>query len=326
MKEKFCVILLILIFSSFLGCTSDENINLHRETIIQPRFLEQDLQWGNLFAKTITNAVYQLEAKKTTNSNDVFNSIAKDINNFYKIPSRKDLKLTNKKNSEYTNEIITAILVNNARSLTSAQKKILIRIDNAKKKSESFSEFVKKLTQINEDIYINIPKKEQKKLFFVTSTLFFGFKAINDYHFKKVSISSIISKTYSPLFSVFGINTAYAQEDNNDDDDDWWGECDGQLLSVWTIALAEPTPIGEVVATLATIYIGGVLVAELITECFQSDEISTPLIDINTCIDAYVTCTEVTPYDDCSTCLSFCGTQGYWPSDICPLRYVPAPE
>ena len=168
-----------------------------------------------------------------------------------------------------------------------------------------------------------MPKEEQQKLFFVTSTLFFGFKAIDEI----VKENLLSAKTKIPqgnnlkniFHSLFGINAANAQNFNNGTD--WFDDdCSGgQLLSVWSIALAEPTPIGEVIATAVTIYIGAVLVAELVTECYESDVISTPYIDINYCIDLYVQCTDVTPKDDCSTCLNYCGTQGEWPYQLCPL-------
>lgn len=217
MKVRYLPILLLLLFSTFLSCSYDENNDNERETTVQPRFPEKNIKWGNLFAKTITNATKRLESNKENDPAIVFNLIEKNINNFYNIQKDPKSILANKQSTKEYNKRITDILVKNARSLTLLQNEVLNQIDDAKSKSQSFTEFTKRLVKINDKIYSDVPKKEQEKLFFVTSTLYFGFKAIDDFHKNKAALTMQNKNTWqSSILSLIGVNTAYAQHGNGD--------------------------------------------------------------------------------------------------------------
>lgn len=42
--------------------------------------------------------------------------------------------------------------------------------------------------------------------------------------------------------------------------------------------------------------------------------------DTEHCIKLYEMCDEQRPRPDCSTCLAFCRTQGFWDFDRCPIK------
>lgn len=91
---------------------------------------------------------------------------------------------------------------------------------------------------------------------------------------------------------------------------------DGAILStVTTIALIEPTPIGEVV-------VGGAILIILAYEWsqFESSQIDDGLRDH--CSDMFYLCSTRYGYKnmDCAGCQRYCNVQGYWDFDTCPLR------
>ena len=74
----------------------------------------------------------------------------------------------------------------------------------------------------------------------------------------------------------------------------WWSN-PSSLATVWAIAIAEPTPVGEAVATVLTGIVGSYLV-----------------ITRAECISKYVNCKLYSSNTNCSDCLHFCVVQGYW--------------
>lgn len=77
--------------------------------------------------------------------------------------------------------------------------------------------------------------------------------------------------------------------------DSWWSN-QSWLGTVWAIAIAEPTPVGEAIAGVVT---GAVAGYYAITRA--------------ECISKYYDCkTYDSPKKDCSTCLQYCITQGNW--------------
>lgn len=82
---------------------------------------------------------------------------------------------------------------------------------------------------------------------------------------------------------------------------------DGRILSTMiTIALGEPTIIGEVI-------VGGVILFIII---YEASQINTSLYDFrNYCIERYVDCTDYTWWNDCDFCMEYCiAQQGIWPN------------
>lgn len=93
--------------------------------------------------------------------------------------------------------------------------------------------------------------------------------------------------------------------------------CRKFLTAVWVIAVGEPTPAGEIVASVITVWVAGELLYEVIT-CRKN------AADINYCIEQYDKCMDGSlgnehsggwGYSICSRCLDRCRAQGYW---VCP--------
>lgn len=77
------------------------------------------------------------------------------------------------------------------------------------------------------------------------------------------------------------------------------------LAIAWTIAVGEPTPTGEIVASVLTILYAGVWLYEVIV-CRDTDE-------EGYCYERFEDCVSPIP-DGCSQCLQYCLVNGYWPS------------
>ena len=99
----------------------------------------------------------------------------------------------------------------------------------------------------------------------------------------------------------------------------WWssGNSRSMLSSIWLIAFAEPTPFGEIVATGATIIVGGIILYEFIGSYTNADATTNP--NLAHCLRIYIRCTGQTPQHDCSTCMQFCNAQGHWDTYNCPF-------
>jgi hypothetical protein len=70
------------------------------------------------------------------------------------------------------------------------------------------------------------------------------------------------------------------------------------------IAVGEPTPAGEIVASVITVVVGGILLYEVVT-CPKP-------LSVNECIEKYVDCVEHTSGYGCDMCLHRCRSSGHW--------------
>jgi hypothetical protein len=96
------------------------------------------------------------------------------------------------------------------------------------------------------------------------------------------------------------------------------GSCYKFLATVWVVAVGEPTPVGEIVAAIATVVVGGILLYEVIVcnSANSSSELSSA-----ECLERYNSCMD-TPlgnsnsggygYTMCGRCLSYCYVQHVW--------------
>lgn len=92
--------------------------------------------------------------------------------------------------------------------------------------------------------------------------------------------------------------------------------CRKITATVWTIAIGEPTPFGEIVASVATVFTAAGFIYEVIL-CKENEGNS----DMDFCMEKYVGCTG-TSYGDpntggwgytmCQRCFDYCVAQGVW--------------
>ncbi len=182
---------------------------------------------------------------------------------------------------------------------TEQQLKIFSKIALAKQESKSYIAFSNKLSEINKEI-LTLPKSEQNDLFYITSTLYYGLKEINEMAKEGIITGkpegignglTLARLEKRPIMA----NSENGNSESNNNEGSWWSN-QAWLGAIWTIAIAEPTPVGEAVAGVIT---GAVAGYYAITRA--------------ECISKYVDCrTYDSPKKDCSSCLRYCITQGNW--------------
>ena len=329
MKKILFIITILLVSTTLYMCTADGFSNTETTSKIEPIFSENALEWGNLFGENMIYITKKLknDKKNFKNRTQLNEFFLKNTTNFYNKNGEGKLKNFKKNNSNLTREDIGDIISKNIKPLTENQKRVLKQIAEARNKSKSYIEFSNKLATINNNIYSTVPKNEQKRLFFVTSSLYFGLKAMNEMA-KQGIIPGKPEGVENRLTLArlgLGLNLAFAQSESDppSTDSSWWDASSGTttLGTIWIVALAEPTPFGEVGASAATIVIGSWLAAQIIydfaTDIYDSYH-SGSSYDEETadhCQRLYQLCYGY----KCATCLQFCNTQGYWDFDNCPL-------
>lgn len=88
------------------------------------------------------------------------------------------------------------------------------------------------------------------------------------------------------------------------------------LATIWTGALVEPTPVGEVIAAGATIVVGAIFLYDLATYFYEKYQYRE---GEEICYRLYERCVQFNQgYAQCHNCLSICITaRGEWPFDMC---------
>lgn len=170
---------------------------------------------------------------------------------------------------------------------------------------------------ITEKIHTNVPKAEQKDLLLLVGTLYYGLGEVNELVRKGIikassegkprKITLNMSSGPVPVYGIacptghqydFCVNDcvpiAYVECDSPTEPG-WWDDINF-LAAVWAIAITEPTPFGEAVASALTVIIGAYLILSR-TECIEN----------------YVECVFDNPSPSCADCLHFCVVQGFWP-------------
>lgn len=250
----------------FLKCQQEQIDPPPKNDVIELKFPNEIKEWGELFAANLSCAT--VEAKQ--------NQLLKSVNTL-------SLESANYANFDEFNK--------NLSKFSKKQLEIFGKIVKAKNKSKSYIAFSKKLAKINDEIYETVPVNEQDRLLYITSTLYFGLKEINKL-VKDGVLPGNSEGAEVTLSSLVRLKSATTEEDP--DEESWWNDPES-LATVWALAIAEPTPIGEGVALVLTGIVGSYYVIT------RAD-----------CISAYVDCVLYSSNNNCSDCLHYCIVQGDW--------------
>lgn len=123
----------------------------------------------------------------------------------------------------------------------------------------------------------------------MVAALYYGLKEIDNL----IKSGVIIYRAINPVSRLQSANIETGPSRGN-----WWSD-QRFLASVWVVAIAEPTPVGEVVA----ITLSAIAASYLIVKMTER---------VTMCINRYVMCQEDTPWLDCYFCLRYCTAQGVW--------------
>lgn len=143
------------------------------------------------------------------------------------------------------------------RMLTTIQIVYIIKIIRECEQSTSHVNFLERLIVLKDDICLHVPEYEQERLLYIISVLYYGIQKMTEMEAKGLTLNTPYSYSnfqLSRIKSRTELGTLTVPEG-----------CRSFLATIWTIAVGEPTPAGEIVAAIATLYIAGVLVYEVVT-------------------------------------------------------------
>lgn len=299
MKKNQILSILCLMSLFLCNCNMLENEELFDdvktpdETYL-PAHIEE---YGKSIAKELYNTVKNLSKSGVDYSDANSSTTFKErfFNDFDKASPTKTKSATI--NPMQLTPKVFAERVNN---LTQIQIKFIDRIIKECDKSESYTDIAKRLVKVNKDIYSEVPEIQQERLFTVTAVLYYGIKEIQN-----LEEQGLMPRTPRSNMQYLRLKSG-----NNESGGSLGGSCRKFLATTWAIALGEPTPVGEIVASVATVIIGGILLYEVVV-CAANT------ID---CSAKYVECVSKgsLPSWKCNDCRVYCEGQHVWD---CPRPY-----
>lgn len=177
------------------------------------------------------------------------------------------------------------------KNLTEIQLNYIDRIVEETSESRSYDEMCSILSYINSEIQTYVPEIQQERLLNIVSVLYYCGKEL-----QYLEEQGLMPRT--PASILNSIKTRSEPGSGS--------LCRTFLATNWAIAVGEPTPFGEIVAAVYTIYVGATLLYE-VTVCKDSSS-----SDYEYCQEKFERCDSPIP-DGCSECLQYCLTQGEWP-------------
>ena len=190
------------------------------------------------------------------------------------------------------------VFIRGFKNLTQIQLKYIDRIVEETSRSRSYDEMCSILSNLNSEIQTIVPEIQQERLLNIVSVLYYCGKEL-----QYLEEQGLMPRTPTNI-----LNSIKTRSEPNSG-----SLCKTFLITTWTIAAGEPTPFGEIVAAVFTIYVGATFLYE-VTVCKD-----TPGTDTEECINLYVSCIDKGTGDACDDCLHYCITQKQWPYSRCPL-------
>ena len=180
------------------------------------------------------------------------------------------------------------------KTLTKIQIQYINRIVDDCASSTSYGDMMFRLSSLADEILTYVPEIQQERLQNVIAALYYGAQEL-----QYLEESGLMVPT--PNSGLKRIKTRSEASDG--------ATCRILLETIWTIAVGEPTPTGEIVASIATVVIAGILYYEVVV-CKTQSSISNGNFEY--CQRQFERCFSPIP-DGCSKCLEYCLTQGVWP-------------
>ena len=179
-------------------------------------------------------------------------------------------------------------------NITSLQKDYIDKISNTLSKKNSYNEMLNALSELCIEVNNEIPDIQRLRVLKIISVLYYGLSVIAE--MESTGMFPLTSKSIHNEFIKLS-NTESGITN---------GSCRSFLAAVWTIAVGELTPLGEIVASVITVVYAGVLMYQVIV-CQANDTANWQY-----CQDKFMNCVSSIP-DGCSVCFRYCIQNGVWP-------------
>lgn len=281
---KNFIFLIAFLSILFISCSEQEEVCQKED--FQISFPKEAHTFGQMVAENIRFAVEEMNKNEKvdfSSSEQVEILMKKYSQNFLQ---QKGIFQTK---SENYDPIINE-LIDRMKSLTKTQRYVLDLISKAKQTSKSYKDFIQSLKEINKYVQKSVSPIEQERLLRTIAVIYYGAKEIQTliqegHIFNNSPIRLMITKSEPTGPTPGSLST--------------W--CSSTLSTVWLTAAIEPSPIGELVATGVTIYVGSLLLYEFVVRCKATGSLS-----VDECIKIYEECRTFTPNRPCDKCLHYC--------------------
>lgn len=261
-------------------------------------------EYGKIVATELHNTVRNLNKLGVDYSNADGSTTFKEqfFNDYYKASSSIKTESEIRKRMQMHSKVF-AEKVNN---LTQIQLEFINRIIEECDKSKSYPDLAKRLINVNKDISSNVPEIQQERLFTITAVLYYGIREI-----QKLERQGLMPRT--PQSNIQYLKLKRLKSGNNESEGSFGDSCRKFLATTWTIAIGEPTPYGEIVASILTVVVGGILLYEIIVCAIEG----AGSVD---CSAKYAECVNngYLPSWRCYDCFVYCQGQNVWD---CPRPY-----
>jgi hypothetical protein len=298
MKKKQILVSLCLMSFLLCNCNMWENELFDDVQVPEKTYLPANIEeYGKEVAAELYSTVKNLNKMGVDYSNANSSETFKDrfFSDYYKASSIKTKSGTLKPTQMPSN--VFAERLNN---LTQIQLEFIDRIIDECDKSKSYPDLAKRLINVNKDIHSDVPEIQQERLFTITAVLYYGIK----------EIQNLEEQGLMPRTPQSNIQYLRLKSGNTESGDSFGDSCRKFLAATWVIAIGEPTPVGEIVASVATVIVGGILLYEVV------------VCTVNTinCSAKYAECVNKgsLPRWKCYDCFVYCQGQNVWD---CPRPY-----
>ena len=179
-------------------------------------------------------------------------------------------------------------------NMTSLQKDYINKIGNILSKKNSYNEMLNALSELCIEVNNEIPDLQRLRVLKVISVLYYGLAVIAE--MESTGMFPLTSRSiHNDIIKLSNTESGIAS-----------GTCRSFLAAVWTIAVGEITPVGEIVASVITVVCAGILMYQVVV-CKAND-----YANWQYCQERFQGCVSSIP-DGCGVCLQYCLQNGAWP-------------
>lgn len=287
-----CTILLVVSFmiqscsmeDSFLGSVKDDEGDF-------PLHIEE-------YAKAVANEIHvtvqnlnnmRVDYSKADNSPAFKEQFYKDWYNASQTMTKSGISMEQMK-------INPTVFSDKIRNLTSLQIEFIEKIIDECQKSKSNEDLLNRLISVTKEIRSSVPEIQQERLLRVTAVLYYCIIEINNLEKQGIMLVTPYNK--------------YTRIKTRSEGGGLGERCRSFLATTWAIAVGEPTFAGEIVASVATVVVAGVLMYEVVV-CRRKTDFCESMY--NDCVN-----NGRLPSWQCYDCFRYCQSQNTWD---CPRPY-----
>src|SRR5690606_20149531 len=224
--KKTILVALTCMLTFIQGCSKiNDDLAIPEENVSEINLPQESEEYGKAVAKELRGIVLNLNKQGTNYA--IMGNMPFFKTKFYQVVYQASPS-TIKTKSSTTTPMLTPDLADRYSNLSSIQIDYISKITKQVNKSNSFRNLKAIISNLNKDIYKNVPKIEQERLYNVTAVLYYGLQEIQKLEKEGQMLSLSNTNLRSPRLKSWG-----------EDDDSFGDSCRKFLTAGWVIAVGE---------------------------------------------------------------------------------------